>query len=130
MCSFKRYSEINSRSKALSISKIAQDKKAHDLVVLDMRKISNIADFFIICSGNSARQVKAIADHIIEKLKKSGQKHWRMEGHHHALWVLLDYGDVVVHVFHTPVRQFYNLERLWSDVPLLTLQDNDKEHAR
>ena len=84
-----------------------------------MRKISNIADFFVICSGNSSRQVKAIAEHIVETLERSGTKSWHVEGYNHAMWVLLDYSDVVVHVFHAPVRKFYNLEQLWADAPLI-----------
>lgn len=84
-----------------------------------MRKVSNITDFFIICSGNSTRQVKAISDHIIEKLKMRGQRVWHIEGYQQSVWVLLDYGDTVAHIFTTPTRAFYDLERLWSDAPLL-----------
>lgn len=92
-------------------------------MILDMRKISNITDFFVICSGNSSRQVKAIAEHIIETLEHSGIKSWHVEGYNHAMWVLLDYSDVVVHVFHAPVREFYNLEQLWADAPLIKTND-------
>lgn len=105
----------------------AEDKKARDVIILDMRKISDIADFFMICSGSSTRQVKAISDHIVEKLEKSGQKVWHVEGHHHALWVLLDCGDVVVHIFEGRTREFYNLERLWGDAPIITLKSNEKK---
>ena len=88
-----------------------------------MKKISNITDFFIICSGNSTRQVKAIADHIIEKLKQSGHRVWHIEGYQHALWVLLDCGNTVVHIFHTPTRSFYDLERLWGDAPQIKVEE-------
>ena len=91
---------------------------------MDLRKISNITDFFIICSGNSTRQVKAITDYIIERLKQIGHKIWHIEGAQYGLWVLLDCGDVVVHVFHTPTRRFYELERLWADAPLVTLEND------
>lgn len=87
-----------------------------------MRKASNITDFFIICHGNSTRQVKAITDHIVERLKESGQKVWHIEGYLYALWVLLDYGNVVVHIFTPEERDFYNLEKLWGDAPIIRLE--------
>ena len=90
---------------------------------MDLRKISNITDFFIVCSGNSTRQVKAITAYIIERLKQAGHKIWHIEGVQHALWVLLDCGNVVVHLFHAPVRHFYELERLWGDSPIITLEN-------
>lgn len=84
-------------------------------MILDLCKVSNIADFFIVVSGNSTRQVKAIADYIGQRLKGKGHKIWHIEGYQQAVWVLLDCGDVVVHVFTPGVRQFYDLERLWGD---------------
>ena len=90
--------------------------------MLDMKKISNITDFFILLTGNSTRQVKAITDYIIEKLKEEGRKVWHMEGYNYALWVLLDCGDVVVHIFTPAVREFYDLERLWGDAPRISLK--------
>jgi len=88
---------------------------------LDLRKTSNVTDFFIILSGNSTRQVKAIADYITEQLKQLGQSAWHIEGYQYALWVLLDCGNVVVHAFTPRVREFYDLERLWGDAPVVTL---------
>jgi len=88
---------------------------------LDLRKTSNVTDFFIILSGNSTRQVKAIADYITEQLKQLGQRAWHIEGYQYALWVLLDCGNVVVHAFTPRVREFYDLERLWGDAPVVTL---------
>lgn len=90
-----------------------------------MRKISSITDFFIICSGNSTRQVKAISDYIVEKLSQLGHKIWHIEGLQHALWILLDCGDVVVHLFHYSTRDFYDLERLWADAPRIILPNDD-----
>lgn len=90
-----------------------------------MRRVSNITDFFIIASGSSTRQVKAIADHVIEKLKERGYRIWHIEGYQYALWILLDCGDVVVHVFHTPTRRFYELERLWADAAQIKLKANE-----
>jgi len=96
---------------------------AQDIVVLDMGRVSNLTDFFIVLSGNSTRQVKAISDYVVERLKKLGHKVWHTEGYQHALWVLLDYGDIVIHVFHTPTRKFYDLERLWADVAQIKIED-------
>jgi len=90
-------------------------KKAIDLVVLDVRKLSSIADVFIICSGRSNRQVMAIAEHIQVDLKKQGITPLSVEGKKEGHWVLLDYGHVIFHVFYEPVRNFYDLEGLWID---------------
>jgi ribosome-associated protein len=90
-------------------------KKAIDLVVLDVRKLSSIADVFIICSGRSNRQVMAIAEHIQVDLKKHGITPLSVEGKKEGHWVLLDYGHVIIHVFYEPVRSFYDLEGLWID---------------
>jgi len=90
-------------------------KKAADIVVLDVRGLTSVADFFIVCSGRSNRQVAAIADFIEQYLKKTGIKPMSVEGKNEGLWVLLDYGDVIIHVFYETVRKFYDLEGLWSD---------------
>lgn len=90
--------------------------------MLDMKKASSITDFFILLSGNSTRQVKAITDYVIEKLRQKGQRVWHVEGYSYALWVLLDCADVVVHIFTPTVRKFYDLERLWADAPMITLK--------
>jgi len=95
--------------------KAALGKKAMDLVVLDVRKLSSIADVFIICTGRSNRQVLAIAEHIQVDLKKHGIKPLSVEGKKEGHWVLLDYGHVIIHVFYEPVRSFYDLEGLWID---------------
>jgi ribosome-associated protein len=90
-------------------------KKAIDLVVLDVRELSSIADVFIICSGRSNRQVMAIAEHIQVDLKKHGIRPLSVEGQKEGHWILLDYGHVIIHVFYEPVRSFYDLEGLWID---------------
>ena len=82
-----------------------------------MRSVSNVTDYFVICSALSTRRVQAIAGAIEEALESKGVKHWHVEGKKEALWVLIDYGDVVVHVFHEDLRRFYDLERLWHDAP-------------
>jgi ribosome-associated protein len=93
----------------------ASEKKAIDLVVLDLREIASFTDYFMITSGNNERQVQAIADGIVETLKKQGEAAARVEGYKTAEWILLDYGDFVVHVFDEKARKFYDLERLWRE---------------
>lgn len=105
--------EINKRLDIIVNS--ADDKKAFDIKVLDISKLSSIGDYFVILSGNSERQVKSIADEIDDKMNKAGYTLLRKEGHNTARWILLDYADIVVHVFHKEDREFYNLERLWID---------------
>ncbi|MEP6788416.1 MAG: ribosome silencing factor [Acidobacteriota bacterium] len=96
--------------------KCAADKKAFDLVALDLRSIASFTEFFIIASGSNQRQVQAIADEINEQLKKQlSIKAVRIEGYNSADWVLLDYGDFVVHIFNGESREFYDLARLWRD---------------
>ena len=93
----------------------AQGKKARDLVALDLRGLSGVADYFLICSGESEVQVKAIAEAVEEKLKLQGARPWHVEGLEGRRWVLLDYVELVVHVFHHRTREYYLLERLWGD---------------
>ena len=93
----------------------AQGKKARDLVALDLRSLSGVADYFLICSGDSEVQVKAIAEAVEEKLKLQGARPWHVEGLEGRRWVLLDYVELVVHVFHQRTREYYLLERLWGD---------------
>ncbi|HEV2882392.1 MAG TPA: ribosome silencing factor [Pyrinomonadaceae bacterium] len=99
----------------------ASDKKALDLVVLDLRPVATFTDYFLIASGTNARQVQAIADEITERLKREGTRAERIEGYKTAEWVLVDYGDFIVHIFEDKARRFYDLERLWREgvrVPL------------
>jgi ribosome-associated protein len=95
----------------------ALKKKAFDLLVLDIRESSSFADYFILCSGNSNRQVQAIASSIELDLKKKGIYPLGIEGFNEGTWILLDYDEVIIHVFYHPVRAFYELERLWADAP-------------
>ncbi len=95
----------------------AEDKKALDSITLDLRKITSVADYFFICSGESTTQVKAIADGIMERLKDKKIKLWHDEGYEDARWILLDYGTIIIHVFYKETREFYNLEGLWADAP-------------
>ncbi len=93
----------------------ASDKKAINSVVLDLREIASFTDYFLITSGANERQVQAISDEIVERLKKTGTAAARVEGYKTAEWILLDYGDFVVHIFDEQARKFYDLERLWRE---------------
>ncbi len=93
----------------------AASKKAIDVVGLDLSGLDGVADYFLICSGSSEPQVKAIAEAVEDQLRISGAKPWHVEGMEYRRWVLLDYVDVVVHVFHEKTREYYLLERLWGD---------------
>lgn len=97
-----------------------QEKKGYDIVCLDLRKIPNaVCDYFVICHGNSTTQVSAIADSVDDEIKKiTGQNPWRMEGFTNAEWILIDYIDVVVHIFQQQTREFYKLEELWADAEI------------
>jgi ribosome-associated protein len=99
----------------------ASDKKALDIVVLDLREIASFTDYFIITSGTNVRQVQAIADEVVEQLKKQGTRAARVEGYSTAEWVLVDYGDFILHVFEDKARRFYDLERLWRDAVRVSL---------
>lgn len=95
----------------------ALSKKAGNVVILCLRDLSPMTDYFVICDGSSDIHVRAIADHICEVLKERGVTPWHVEGREHAHWILIDYIDVVVHVFLEEPRLFYGLERLWGDAP-------------
>ena len=109
----------SSKEKAFLVARALLDRKAIDLVILDVQDLSSFTDYFLICSGNSDRQVQAIASHVEEKLGQEGLRPFGTEGKNEGRWILLDYGEVVVHVFYHPVREFYDLERLWSEAPRL-----------
>jgi ribosome-associated protein len=93
----------------------AVEKKAIDMIVLDLREIASFTDYFIIASGANERQVQAISDEVVDTLKKSGSPVVRVEGYKTAEWILLDYGDFVMHIFGDKARKFYDLERLWRE---------------
>ena len=100
----------------------AADRKAQDLRVLELSGISSLADYFVVCSGNSERQVQAIADAVVEKLRAEKIRPHHIEGQLPGRWILLDYGDFVVHVFEMSTREFYALEKLWADAPDVTAE--------
>jgi ribosome-associated protein len=114
----------------LAIAKAASDKKALDIVTLDMRKIPSVSDYFVIASGSSTTQVRAISDNIADVLNEKGERAWHIEGAREALWILLDYGDVVAHIFLEETRRFYELEKLWGRVPKKALPEGFKAKPR
>lgn len=100
----------------------AEDRKAVDLKVLHLGQISDFTEYFVLCSGTSERQVQAIADAVEERLRAEGVRPLHVEGYNRGQWVLLDYGDLVVHIFQEEIRRFYALERLWGDAPEKTAE--------
>ncbi len=110
--------ETDSYHLARRIVEYSLTKKAQDVCLMDLRGLSSMTDHFIICHGESDVQVKAIADAIVEGMGKEGVKVWHIEGYEYLNWVLLDYVDVVVHIFRKEARKFYNLERLWGDAKM------------
>ncbi|MGB9812513.1 MAG: ribosome silencing factor [Thermovenabulum sp.] len=100
---------------ALQAAKILDEKKAKDIVILDISRLTVMADFFVIASGNNAIHVRALADEVEEKLSLYSIFLRGKEGYKEARWVLLDYGDVIIHIFNEPDREYYDLERLWAD---------------
>lgn len=115
--------EIDSWDKALQVSRLALEKKAYDLVLMEVRDLTSIADYFIICSGRSDRQVQSIAQGIEENLRALGVRPHSVEGVARGQWVLMDFSDVIVHIFYEPVREFYDLEGLWADAPRVELPE-------
>lgn len=111
--------DIAPREMADLVVDAASDKKAEDILVLNVSEVTTIADLFVICSGRGERQVQAIADAIVEKAKAAGRQPVGVEGYDAGRWVLIDLGDVVTHVFVPDERQLYRLERLWGDAPVV-----------
>jgi len=111
----------------LQCTNAALEKKAKDLIILNIKGLSSFADYMIICSGRSDRQVQAIASSIGENLKKSGILPLGIEGEKIGKWVLMDYNDVIIHIFYEPTREFYDIERLWSDALRMEVGDVDYE---
>jgi len=112
----------DSKAKSLLCLKAALEKKAIDPVLLELKGTTSFTDYFLLCSGKSDRQVQAIAQAIEETLKKTGIRPLGQEGMKEGRWILIDYADVVVHVFLEPMRKFYDLEGLWIDAPRIDLQ--------
>lgn len=114
---------MNNHDILILAAKAADSKRAENLVALNMNGISLVADYFLICHGNSEKQVQAIAREIKEKAHEQNLNVKRLEGYEEARWVLIDLGDVIIHVFHKDERDYYNLERLWGDAPVEDLKE-------
>ncbi len=115
--------KITSRRLAHLAGEFALEKKALDVKILDLRKLSSVCDFFVICSASVEVHAKAIADWIMENLQKRGINFWHNEGYQACRWILLDYVDVVIHIFLPEVRDFYALEKLWGDAKIEELSE-------
>ncbi len=116
---------MESKEFALEITDHILSKKGYDIKILELAKISSFADYFVICSADSDVQVRAIADEVDRSLAKQGIKCHYKEGYDALNWVILDYFDVIVHVFHKEARTYYNLEKLWGDAPVIEVEDEN-----
>lgn len=116
---------MNTKELAMKIAAFASDKKANDILLLNMEGLSPVTDYFVICSASNSMLVKAIADNIEDKLAEEEIFFLHKEGYSDGRWILMDYGDVVAHVFLEEDRDFYNLEQLWADAPSEAFVENE-----
>jgi len=114
---------LNSEQLSKFVAGLTLEKKAEQVIIMDLREITSITDYFVICSGDSEAQVKAICDHIIGQLEQKDIKIWHVEGYQALNWVLMDLVDVVIHIFKPGVRDYYSLERLWGDAKITKVED-------
>ena len=114
---------MNSEQLSQFVAELTLEKKAEQVIIMDLREITSITDYFVICSGDSEVQVKAICDHITEQLEQKDIKIWHVEGCQALNWVLMDLVDVVIHIFKHEVREYYALERLWGDAKITKVED-------
>ncbi len=112
---------MTSRETALKAAEILNEKKAENIKVLEVKGLTSIGDYFVICNGTSSTHVKSLGDEVEFKLKELGAKQHHSEGYSSASWILLDFGAVVIHIFDREASNFYDLERLWTDAPQLDL---------
>ena len=109
----------------LEAVRAAEEKQAHNILVLDLREVTTFADSFVICTGSNSRQIQAISDEIHRRLKKLGEMPNSIEGYDNSEWVLMDYGDYLVHIFSEKARLYYDLERLWRDAKKVAFAGSD-----
>lgn len=102
---------------------VLEDKKARNISVIDIRDISTLADYFVICSGTSVRHIQTLADNVEDQMELSGFKRFHKEGQDSKRWIIIDYGEVIIHIFDKEYREYYNIERIWSDGILLKTVD-------
>jgi ribosome-associated protein len=120
---------MDSLEKSLLLVQLARSRRAQDPVVLDLKRLVYFADYFVLCSGRSDRQVQSIAEHLESELRKRKMRPRSVEGRSAGRWVLMDWGDVIVHIFQPSIRDFYDLEGLWSDAPRVPLPPDEEEMA-
>ncbi len=120
---------LSSLRKARTIAQVALDGLAEDAVILDMRRVASFCDYFVICQARSPLHIDAIHDRAVEAMSKEGLQSPRREGARNSTWVVLDYGDVVLHILDQPTRAFYGLERLWSDAQRVPVDDDSGPDA-
>ena len=110
---------------AQRISELMLDKKALDIIIIDVRKITTLTDFFVVCTSESEPQTRAITDHINLTMKKEGSESWHIEGYQHLDWVLVDFVNTVAHIFSKETREYYEFERLWADGVITMVKDKE-----
>ena len=118
-----RNNPTGSQNDAQRISELMMEKKAIDIIIIDVRKITTLTDFFVVCTSESQPQTRAITDHINQKMKEEGVRSWHIEGYEHLDWVLVDFVNIVVHIFSKKTREYYEFERLWADGTITKVQD-------
>ena len=111
--------------KARLASNIIMERKAIDPVLFNIGEMSSFADYFLIAGGNSSRQVQSISRHLTRKMKEKGFKSYGIEGEFEGQWILMDYGDLIIHIFYQPAREFYDLEGLWLEAPRIDIEENE-----
>jgi ribosome-associated protein len=117
---------MESLAKAKLALGLIKERKAIDPILFDVGELTSITDFFLIASGNSTRQTQAIARHLEKRMREKGFRAYGVEGGQEGHWILMDYGDLVIHIFYQASREFYDLEGLWIEAPRITLEDNDR----
>ena len=117
--------KMKSLDKALLAADIIMERKAVEPVLFNVGEMSSFTDYFLIAGGNSTRQVQSIERHLEKKMKENGFKSYGIEGELEGQWILMDYGDLIIHLFYQPVREFYDLEGLWMEAPRIEIKDND-----
>jgi ribosome-associated protein len=115
---------MKSLDKALLAADIIMERKAVDPVLFNIGGMTSFTDFFLIAGGNSTRQVQSISRHLTEKMKENGFKAYGTEGENEGQWILMDYGDLIIHLFYEPVREFYDLEGLWMEAPRIEIKNH------
>lgn len=114
---------LTAQQKSEIIAKAASDKKALDIMIMNMRELTTTTDYFIVCSATTATQVRAIADNVEDEMNSAGEDFLHKEGYRNAEWILLDFGDCVAHIFTEEARRFYGIEGLWGEAPTVEYED-------